>query len=151
MTYKVLYPFSNKRLVHFMFHSVKCVNSGSLGLPANSRGDPVSAAGRAAVANVTAGAVSPHDHGAALLLPLERDGAPDGLASTRQSFPWLQHGFADGAHAGDKLRAALASIGTGMLALIKRSEAWRFIVSVNQSTRKIASICNQIVSLWVSR
>jgi transposase len=53
----------------------------------------------------------------------DRDGAPDVLASIRHSFPWLRHVFADGGYAGDKLRAALAKIGTWTLEIIKRSDA----------------------------
>lgn len=53
----------------------------------------------------------------------DRDGAPDVLASIRQSFPWLRHIFADGGYAGDKLRSALARIGTWSLEIIKRSDA----------------------------
>lgn len=49
-------------------------SSASLGLPADCRGDPLSASGRTAVADATARAVSAHDHGPALFLPLERDG-----------------------------------------------------------------------------
>jgi transposase len=53
----------------------------------------------------------------------DRDGAPDVLASIRHSFPWLRHVFADGGYAGDKLRSALAKIGTWSLEIIKRSDA----------------------------
>ena len=40
---------------------------------------------------------------------LDRDGAPDLLASARRSFPKLRHVFADGAYAGSKLQTALDS------------------------------------------
>ncbi len=53
----------------------------------------------------------------------DRDGAPDVLASIRQTFPWLRHVFADGGYAGDKLRTALTKIGTWTLDIIKRSDA----------------------------
>lgn len=53
----------------------------------------------------------------------DRDGAPDVLASIRQTFPWLRHVFADGGYAGDKLRNALTKIGTWTLEIIKRSDA----------------------------
>ena len=53
----------------------------------------------------------------------DRDGAPDVLASIRQTFPWLRHVFADGGYAGDKLRTALTKIGTWTLEIIKRSDA----------------------------
>ena len=49
-------------------------SSASLGLPANSRGDPLSASGQSAVADATTRAISADDHGSALFLPLERDG-----------------------------------------------------------------------------
>ena len=52
----------------------------------------------------------------------DRDGAPDVLASIRHSFPWLRHIFADGGYAGDKLRSAVAKIGTWSLEIIKRSD-----------------------------
>ena len=45
-----------------------------LGLPADCRGDPLSAAGWTTVADATAGSVPTHDHSAALFLSLERDG-----------------------------------------------------------------------------
>lgn len=41
----------------------------------------------------------------------DRDGAPCVLAAIRTAFPWLRHIFADGAYAGDKLKAALAGKG----------------------------------------
>jgi hypothetical protein len=44
------------------------------------------------------------------------------LASIRHSFPWLQHVFADGEYAGDKLRKALTKIGTLQIEIIKRSD-----------------------------
>lgn len=53
----------------------------------------------------------------------DRDGAPDVFASIRHNFPWLRHVFADGGYAGDKLRTALAKIGTWTLEIIKRSDA----------------------------
>jgi putative transposase len=116
----------------------------------------------------------------------DRDGAPDVLSSIRHNFPWLRHVFADGGYAGDKLRDALAKIGTWTLEIIKRSDTakgfkllprrwvvertiawlnrnrrlakdfertiesattWLFIASVNQITRRIATLCNQTASL----
>ena len=46
----------------------------NLGLPADSRGDPLSASGRTAEVGATAKAISADDQGPALFLPLERDG-----------------------------------------------------------------------------
>jgi putative transposase len=40
----------------------------------------------------------------------DRDGAPLVLAATVQRFPWLQHIFADGGYAGDKLKDEPRSI-----------------------------------------
>lgn len=53
----------------------------------------------------------------------DRDGAPLVLKDVRQSFPFLRHVFADGGYAGDKLKDALAKIGTWSLEIIKRSDA----------------------------
>ena len=53
----------------------------------------------------------------------DRDGAPLVLKAICKSFPWLRHVFADGGYAGDKLRGALAKIGTWTLEIIKRSDA----------------------------
>jgi transposase len=52
----------------------------------------------------------------------DRDGAPELLASIRQTHPWLRHVFADGGYAGPKLETALARIGTWSLEIIKRSD-----------------------------
>jgi len=53
----------------------------------------------------------------------DRDGAPDLLASIRSLYPWLRHIFADGGYAGDKLRAAMATLGQWTFEIIKRSDA----------------------------
>jgi putative transposase len=53
----------------------------------------------------------------------DRDGAPLVLKDVRQSFPFLRHVFADGGYAGDKLKDALAKIGTWSLEIIRRSDA----------------------------
>ena len=53
----------------------------------------------------------------------DRDGAPGLLASIRGAFPWLRHVFADGGYAGDKLRHALANLGTWTIEILKRSDA----------------------------
>jgi len=53
----------------------------------------------------------------------DRDGAPPLLASIRSAFPWLRHVFADAAYAGEKLRHALAQIGSWTVEIIKRSDA----------------------------
>ena len=53
----------------------------------------------------------------------DRDGAPDVLASIRQSFPWLRHVFADGGYAGEKLKTVLRGEGDWTLEIIKRSDA----------------------------
>jgi len=48
--------------------------AAGLGLTADCRGDPVSAARRAALADAAAGSVPANNHGATLFLPLERGG-----------------------------------------------------------------------------
>ena len=52
----------------------------------------------------------------------DRDGAVDVLKAARFRFPWLQHVFADGGYAGDKLKDALAPMGKQTLEIIKRSD-----------------------------
>jgi transposase len=52
----------------------------------------------------------------------DRDGAPLVLADIRKSFPFLRHVFADGGYAGDKLKDAMAEIGTWTIEIIKRSD-----------------------------
>lgn len=52
----------------------------------------------------------------------DRDGAVDVLNALRQRFPWLRHIFADGGYAGDKLKDALASLGTWTIEIVKRSD-----------------------------
>ena len=51
----------------------------------------------------------------------DRDGAPDLLASIRQSYPWLRHVFAEGGYAGKKLRGALDKIVQWTIEIIRRS------------------------------
>jgi putative transposase len=53
----------------------------------------------------------------------DRDGAPAVLKAIRRAFPWLRHIFADGGYAGDKLKQALAKIGTWTIEIIKRCDA----------------------------
>lgn len=52
----------------------------------------------------------------------DRDGAPAVLKHIRRSFPWLRHVFADGGYAGQKLKAALARIGTWTVQIVKRAD-----------------------------
>jgi transposase len=52
----------------------------------------------------------------------DRDGAVAVLSSIRKLYPWLRHIFADGAYAGDKLKAALAELGRWTLEIIKRRD-----------------------------
>lgn len=58
----------------------------------------------------------------------DRDGAPLVLALIRRAFPWLRHVFADAAHAGQKLKHALARLGTWVIEIVKRSDAARGFV-----------------------
>ncbi len=52
----------------------------------------------------------------------DRDGAPLVLRDIVKRFPWLRHVFADGGHAGDKLRHALRGIGKWTVQIVKRSD-----------------------------
>ena len=52
----------------------------------------------------------------------DRDGAVAVLSSIRKLYPWLRHIFADGAYAGDKLKAALAELGRWTLEIVKRCD-----------------------------
>ncbi len=58
----------------------------------------------------------------------DRDGAPDLLASVRNSFPWLRHVFADGGYAGEKLKGAIAKLGDWTIEIVKRSDLVRGFV-----------------------
>src|SRR6202044_3905278 len=53
----------------------------------------------------------------------DRDGAPDLFASVRSLYPRLNHVFADGGYAGDKLKDALKNLGEWTLEIVKRSDA----------------------------
>ena len=53
----------------------------------------------------------------------DRDGAPDLLASVRSLYPWLNHIFADGGYAGDKLKDAIKHLGDLTIEIVKRSDA----------------------------
>ena len=50
----------------------------------------------------------------------DRDGAPDVIAQTLESFPTVSHLFADGGYAGDKLKNALAAIDGPEIEVVKR-------------------------------
>jgi transposase len=52
----------------------------------------------------------------------DRDGAPAVFKKVRYAFPWLRHVFADAAYSGQKLEAALASLGQWRLQIVRRSE-----------------------------
>jgi putative transposase len=52
----------------------------------------------------------------------DRDGAPLALAEIIRRHPWLRCIFADGGHAGNKLREALRKIGKRTVEIIKRSD-----------------------------
>ena len=53
----------------------------------------------------------------------DRDGAPLLLASVCSLVPWMRHIFADGGYAGDKLKTAMAKLGTWTIDIVKRSDA----------------------------
>jgi putative transposase len=48
---------------------------------------------------------------------------PPLLQVIRSAFPWLRHVFADGGHADQKLKKALASIGCWNIEIVNRSDA----------------------------
>ena len=50
------------------------------------------------------------------------DGAPDLLKSIAVTCPLLRHVFADGGHAGPKLKGALEKIGRWTVQIVKRSD-----------------------------
>jgi putative transposase len=52
----------------------------------------------------------------------DRDGAPLVFEAVRRRFPSLHHVFADGGHAGDKLRQALRPLGPFTLQIIRRCD-----------------------------
>ena len=50
----------------------------------------------------------------------DRDGAPDVIAHTKESFPTLAHLFADGGYAGGKLQAAVQTMNGPTIKIVKR-------------------------------
>ena len=50
----------------------------------------------------------------------DRDGAPDVIARTKESFPTLAHLFADGGYAGEKLETALQTMDGPTIEIVKR-------------------------------
>jgi transposase len=50
----------------------------------------------------------------------DRDGAPDVIADTKQSFPTLAHLFADGGYAGDRLETAMLNMDGPTIEIVKR-------------------------------
>ena len=52
----------------------------------------------------------------------DRDGAADLIKAIRYRSPWLRYPFADGGHAGDKLKDALLEHGQWTIELIRRSD-----------------------------
>jgi len=53
----------------------------------------------------------------------DRDGAPDVLKAVVSRYPSLRHVFADGGHAGPKLRDALKALGRWTVRIVKRSDS----------------------------
>lgn len=59
----------------------------------------------------------------------DRDGAPDVIAFTKESFPTLVHIFADGGYAGEKLEAAMQNMDGPTIEIVKRpNDAKGFVV-----------------------
>ena len=52
----------------------------------------------------------------------DRDGAADLIKAIRYRSPWPRHLFADGGHAGDKLKDALSGHGQWTIEIIRRSD-----------------------------
>ena len=52
----------------------------------------------------------------------DRDWAVDLMKAMRYRSPWLRHPFADGSHAGDKLKDALLGHGQWTIEIIRRSD-----------------------------
>jgi transposase len=59
----------------------------------------------------------------------DRDGAPDVIAGTKESFPTLAHLFADGGYAGDKLEITMLNMDGPTIEIVKRPDgATGFVV-----------------------
>lgn len=63
----------------------------------------------------------------------DRDGAPNLIADTKESFPTLAHLFADGGYAGEKLETALQDMDGPTIEIVKRPDGAKgFVVIVRR-------------------
>ena len=60
----------------------------------------------------------------------DRDGAPNVVADTKESFPSLAHLFADGGYAGQKLEAALQDMDGPTIEIVKRPDGAKGFVRI---------------------
>ena len=60
----------------------------------------------------------------------ERDGAPDAIAFTKESFPTLAHLIADGGYAGEKLETALQDMDGPTIEIVKRPDGAKGFVVI---------------------
>jgi transposase len=60
----------------------------------------------------------------------DRDGAPNVIADTKESFPMLAHLFADGGYAGEKLEAAIQSADGPTIEIVKRPDGAKGFVVI---------------------
>ena len=83
----------------------------------------------------------------------DREGAPDVIADTKESFPTLAHLFADGGYAGEKLKPALQNINGPTIEIVKRPNgATGFVVIarrwVVERTFAWLSRCRRLAKDW---
>ena len=83
----------------------------------------------------------------------DRDGAPDVIADTKESFPTLAHLFADGGYGGEKLEIAMQSMDGPTIEIVKRPNgATRFVVIarrwVVERTYAWLARCRRLAKDW---
>lgn len=83
----------------------------------------------------------------------DRDGAPDVIADTKQSFPTLIHLFADGVYAGNRLEAAMLNSDGPTIEIVKRPHgATGFVVIarrwVIERTFTCLGRCRRLAKDW---
>lgn len=62
----------------------------------------------------------------------DRDGAPDVIADTKESFPTLAHPFADGGYPGEKLETAPKIMKGPTIEIVKRPDGVKEFVVIAQ-------------------
>lgn len=83
----------------------------------------------------------------------DRDGAPDVIADTKESFPTLAHLFADGGYGGEKLEIAMQSMDGPTIEIVKRPNgATGFVVIarrwVVERTYAWLARCRRLAKDW---